>query len=302
MSDYVDRMSVNGGERQPILGADLDQVYEGVNLATKFSEEIAASPYNGNAWAWIKARKTAKNYSGIHVKDYIPMVCTNSVTINMQIAGINTYRNYGDSAVGEHIDFIGKELWPTKKPVNPVNFNNGTASQEHPWLASDLYLWLNSKAGTIPSAAEVGGGTGTAVDYTEGGVYYYLPQAVKDVIIEKRFLLPKRYSASGLLTDDNQWAWQNIGKLWLPDEIEVYGTPVWGGKGGYSLGGSAVQYPIFMGNMNRVKYRSGSRDNWWLLSPYAGNSASWCGVSSYGNAYAHYASAGNIAAPVCFRI
>jgi hypothetical protein len=279
-----------------------DRIYQGTDLTVKFATEISASPYSGDPWAWIKSRITAGDFTGIHICDYISITTTNNVTLNAQIAGINTYKKYGDSAVGSHIDFICKELWPTLHSVNPVNFNNGTAAENQPWLASDLYLYLNSLAGTAPSAAEIGGGEGTAVDYTEDGVYYYLPTQLKNVIIEKKFLLPGRYSASGLLSDDNSWAWKNIGKLWLPDECEVYGMPVWGGKGGYSLGGSALQYPLFAGNMNRLKFRNGSRDYWWLLSPYSGNSARWCFVDSGGNCDYYAASSSDIAAPVCFRV
>ena len=299
---YVDRMTINSGEQTPLLGAGQDRIYEGVNLTTQFASEIAASPYNGNPWAWIVARKTAGNFTGIHVGDYIPITCTNGVTLNAQIAGINTYKYYGDSAVGSHIDFICKELWPTLHPVNKVNYNNGTEAQNYAWLASDLYLYLNSLAGTVPSEAVVGGGEGTAVDYTADGVYYYLPAQLKNIIIEKRFLLPKRYSASGLLTDDNSWGWVNIGKLWFPDECEVYGMPVWGGKGGYSLGGSGLQYPLFAGNMNRLKFRNGSRNHWWLLSPSSGGSTAWCSVAGYGNCDYYHASNSGIAAPVCFRV
>jgi len=284
-----------------ILAQINDRIYQGVDLTQKFAAEIVLQ-YNNDPWAWIKARIQAENFAGIHVGDYIPFTTTNGITLNAQIAGINTYKNYGDSLVGAHIDFICKELWPTLHLVNPVNFNNGTAAQNYPWLASDLYLYLNSLAGTAPSVAEVGGGTGTAVDYTADGVYYYLPTQLKDVIIEKRFLLPKRYSASGLLSDDNNWGWVNIGKLWLPDECEVYGMPVWGGKGGYSLGGSALQYPLFARNMNRLKFRNGGRNDWWLLSPYSGNSTLWCGVGDLGYCNYRGASGSGVAVPVCFRV
>ena len=133
-------------------------------------------------------------------------------------------------------------------------------------------------------------------------MYYYLPTQLKNVIIEKRFLLPTRYSASGLLTDDNSWAWKNIGKLWFPDECEVYGVPVWGGKGGYSIGGSGLQYPLFAGNMNRLKFRNGSRYDWWVLSPYSGSSMYWCVVNSDGHCSYYDASLSYVAAPVCFRV
>lgn len=175
----------------------------------------------------------------------------------------------------------------------------GTGS-EYPWLASDLYLWLNSKAGHAANAT----GANPAikqVDYTKDGVYYFLPDALKAVIIEKRFLLGRRYSASGVLSSDNSWGWDNAGKLWLPTEAEVYGMPVWGGTG-YELGGSAMQYPIFAGNMRRVKKRNGSRNHWWLLTPTSGSATAWCFVYTSGAANSSYASADWIGAPVCFRI
>lgn len=276
-----------------------NHTYEGEPLTDLFATEIQS--YYDNPWQWLAARNKSGNWNGMNVADFIPFTSSNNVTLNAQIAGINTYKNYSDSPVGSHIDFICKELWPTLHPVNKVNYNNGTADQQHPWLASDLYLYVNSLSGNAPNGTAVNPET-VAVDYTADGVYYFLPTQLKNVIIEKKFLLPTRYSASGLLSDDNSWAWKNIGKLWLPDECEVYGMPVWGGKGGYSLGGSGLQYPLFAGNMNRLKFRNGSRGNWWLLSPSSGYSAYWCYVSSGGDCSLYDASDSGIAAPVCFRV
>ena len=309
---YFDRAKINNGESNPILGIDFDRYYEGQDLTVKWAAEIAASPYNGDPWAWIRARIRAGNFLGIHTKDYIPFKTANNVSLKAEIAGINTYTNYGDTAVGKHIDFICRELWPTLHVINKVNYNNGVpaftpeggteiAAQEYPWLACDLYHYINSLSGYVPNEAKLNPAM-VAVDYTEDGIYFQLPDTLKAVIVEKRMLLPKRYSASGLLNDDNGWGWTNIGKLWLPTEWEVYGGPVWGTKDGYGLGGSAVQYPIFAHNMNRLKYRSGSRAAWWLLSTSSGNSTTWCYVNYYGNASYNSASYANIAAPVCFRI
>ena len=359
---YFDRAKINNGESNPILSIDFDRYYEGQDLTVKWADEIAASPYNGDAWAWIRARIRAGNYLGIHTKDYIPFKTANNVNLKAEIAGINTYKNYGDTAVGNHIDFICRELWPTNHVFNKVNYNNGLiptetvvsdgsateytltkamyaidnikigsdtltgytydpatqkitfttapaagnmvvtgTGSEHPWLVSDLYHYVNSLAGHVPN------GTGAnpalaQVDYTADGIYFQLPTALKNVIVEKRAYLPKRYSASGLLNDDNAGGWANIGKLWLPSEVEVYGAPCWGGKGGYSTMGNNVQYPIFMGNMNRLKYKSGSRYNWWLVSSWTGNSTTVCNVGTNGLANNANASNTAVAAPVCFRV
>lgn len=287
-------------DEQKILAQIANRTYQGTDLTVKFKSEIDDS-FDGNPWAWIQSRINNANWDGLHVCDYIPFTTTNNVTMQAQIAGMNTYYQYSVRPIPYHIDFICRELWPTLKPVNPVNYNNGISTCEFPWLASDLYHWLNSLSGSVPNAATVNPET-TDVDYTTDGVYYFLPANLKAVIVEKHLLLSKRYSASGLLDDDNGWDWKNIGKLWCPTECEVYGMPVWGGKGGYSLGVTALQYPIFTGNMNRVKYRSGSRDYWWLLSPNASYSANWCDVHYNGAAYASSASNTSVAAPVCFRI
>ena len=277
-----------------------NRTYNGEALTDLFANEIQ-SDYD-NAWQWITARTAADNFDGINIADFIP-ITIKTYSLNAQIAGIKTYTGYGDTAVRKHIDWISKELYPENHVVNKVNFNNGTAGQNYPWLASDLYHWLNSLSGTVPNEAVVGGGAGESVDYTSDGVYYNLPAELKSAIIEKRFLLSKRYSASGLLDDDNGRAWANIGMLWLPDECEVYGMPVWGGNSGYSLGGSALQYSLFAGNVNRLKYKNGIRAMWWLLSPFLGNSTNWCFSANNGSCGGNYytTSHSESAVPICFR-
>jgi hypothetical protein len=280
------------------LGVDGDRIYPGANLVTKFASEIKSY---SDEWAWIKARKTAGNYAGIHVGDYIPITCNNNYVLNAQVAGINTYKGYGDSEVGEHIDFICKELWNDLHVFNKVNYNNGNANSSSPFLASDLNYWLNSMSGNVPNSTTDPTVT-TAVDYTSGGVLYYLPDKVKNQIITKRLLLPYRYTAGSVLTADNSWGWQSTGKLWIPSEFEVYGSAVWGNTG-YGTGGF-VQYPLFSCNMNRAKKRCSSKDRsyWWLLSAYSGNSTYFAGVYYNGLASSASATYTYIAAPVCFRI
>lgn len=359
MANYFDSVDAGVLGKRDLLGVDIDNTYPGLDLTVKFADEIAAAPYNGDEWAWITARKNADNFFGIHVKDYIPVVA-NGNTYKARIMGINTYKGYGDTEVGKHIDWIFEELWPTLKPINPANYNNGLIPVENvaadgttteftltkemnsinnitmggesltgwtydattfkitfeeapaagtlvvtgngtefPWLASDAYHFANSLAGQVPN------GTGfnpavKHVDYTQGGIYYYLPQKLKNVIIQKRMYLPKRYSATGVLSNPNAGGWADIGYIWFPTECEVYGQGVWANTA-YDMMGSALQYPYFAGCMNRVKKRSGSRYHWWLLSAYSGASSYWCYVSGSGTAYGNIASATYVAAPVCFR-
>lgn len=282
-------------------GIDMDQTYVGQDLTVKFADEIKGY---SDEWAWAKARKNAGNYAGMHVGDYIPITCSNGYVLKAQIAGINTYTGYGDQQVGNHIDFICKELWNDPHAMNKVNYNNGNANSPSPFLASDFNYWLNSKSGTVPNS-ESDSSVTTEVDYTAGGVLYYLPDKLKNQIITKRILLPSRYTADSVLNvlkSDNTQAWQSTDKLWIPSEVEIYGASCWGDSGNGASG--FVQYPLFANNMNRAKRRCSSNDRygWWLLSARSGNSTFFTLVGNYGFCSHYRASATWIAAPVCFRI
>lgn len=278
-----------------------DRLYPGADLTIKFAEEIAAAPYSGNAWAWIKARIQAANFAGLHVGDYIPFVAGGNI-IKAEIGGMDTYFNYGDVATGHHIDFISRDCWPDTHVFNKANYNNGTTVSPHPWLASDLYAWLNSLAMRVPNATTASPAM-VAVDYSATGVYDKLPAELKAVIVPKRAWLPSRYTAGSLLTDDNTAAWADIGKLWVPSEIEVYGCEHWGSKNGYSSGGFQ-QYPVFSTNMKRIKGAGdgGARANWWLLSALGGYSTYFARVGNNGGGGDSSASNATIRAPLCFRI
>ena len=250
-----------------------DHTYEGVDLTEAFAEEIA--DYE-NVWRWIKARLAAHNINGIHVRDYID-IYVGSYFMRMQIAGINTYYRTTDQELGYHIDWISKDLYPVTVKWNTTNTNNGNATSPHPFLVSNVKAFLSSLESSLPTE-------------------------LQPVISEKRFLLESRYSASGVLTDSTSWAWQSLGKLWIPSEYEVFGSQIWSTKG---LGsGQAVQYPIFANNWkDRIKgaEHNGARANWWLLSVSSGDSTNACGVLSGGRADRVVAS-GELRVPVCFRI
>ena len=346
------------------LDEDTSGYYAGVDLTQKFADEISASPYSGDAWAWIQARIQAGNFKGIRIGDYIPFTA-NSNTYNAQVAGINTYKGYGDTdhIVGNHIDFVCSKLWNSRPSYNMVNYNNGLipvanvdvdgtstsyvlakkmdevssvtqddvaltgwtydpatftlsfetapsagtivvtgSGTEHPWLASNAYLYANSKSGQVPN----GTGLNPAVDhkdYTTDGVYYYLPNALKAVIVEKRAYLPKRYNSTELLSSDNSDGWADVGKLWIPSEYEVFGCTVFGGNK-FSIIGN-IQYPIFATMENRIKQRGGTSTatGWWLLTSQDGNTTGMCLVSSRGNQnYTNAGASSSWGIPICFRI
>lgn len=331
--------------------------YPGVDLTQKFAAEIAEA---GNPWAWIHGRTQVENFEGIHVGDYIPLVA-NSNNFKASIMGINTYKGYGDTAVGNHIDFMSDKLWHVAARQNPVLWNNGLipvetitadgtqaewtltkqmdeiasvkqggvdltgwsyenttyklkfeeapaagsitvtgTGSEHPYLASEMYLFLNSLTGHVANSTDTPPSTAVKrFDYSESGIYHYLPDDLKAVIVEKRLYLEKRYNASSKLSSSNSGAFANLGKLWLPTEIEVFGAPVWGGTGFSECG--SLQYPLFRFAGNRVKEKAGaSKARWWLLTTDTANSG-FCCVEADGYMSHNYASY-TMGVPICFRI
>lgn len=287
---YIDEV-VSGGTVYGILQS---AAYPGADLTAVHAAEIGSDP-----WAWIKSRIQAGNFSGIHVGDWIPFTADGR-TYHAQIAGIDTYLGYGDTEVGHHIDFITQELLTEGHGFNKVNYNNGTSGDASPWLASDLYHWLNSLSGNVPNAAAADPAT-VAVDYTSTGVYDKLPAALQAVIAEKRLYTETRYTAGSLLTSSNSAGWASLGKLWLPTETEVCGFPAFGTLT-QSSRGSMGQYPLFARTSARIKTRSGSRSYWWLLNAAEGDNKSFCRIDRYGFVSTTNASTATIYAPICFRI
>ena len=287
--------------------SQVNRLYAGRDLEAAFASEIAAAPFNGNVWAWIQNRIRTSDFTGLLVGDYINFKVTmtidgitESIDVCAEIAGINTYSGSGDVAIGNHIDFISRDssLY-FMHSYNLVAFNNGTPASPAPWTASNMYAWLNSLSMQVPSTVSAPPSMVT-VDYTTSGLWTGLPAQLQEVIVPKRALLPWRFDHGQLLSDDNWWEWADIGRLWLPSEIEVCGTTVWGSNG-YGTGG-AVQYPLFANGMgSRIKSRDTVRTTWWLLTVGGGNSSDGCAVMHSGEVT--YGSVdGGRGVPVCFRI
>ena len=169
---------------------------------------------------------------------------------------------------------------------------------EFPWLACDAYHYANSLAGQVPNGTGLNPAV-THVDYTQGGIYYRLPQMLKDAIIPKRAYLAKRYNATSELSAPNAGDFVDIGNIWFPTEFEVFGF-ISKSNISYDNDGS-VQYPYFANNMHRVKQRNSARDGWWLLNAATGNKTGWVDCESTGINKNVAATKTQYALPVCFR-
>lgn len=246
------------------------------NGGVPYGSEITES------WASLQARIKNGDFSGIKIGDYKTITLTGGETVIMEVAGIDQYYQCGDTAIGHHIDFISRDCLSGYKQFNTTNNNNGTEAEPNPWRASALFQTMNTT------------------------VWATLPEDLKNCIIQKRALLESRYAASGAITEDNSWAWNDMGNLWLPTEVEVFGCTHWSQPGfGSGGGGCNKQYPIFMGNSRHLikgNGNGGGRCLWWEASALHGNSTYVCSVSSDGDASGNNASSESNCAPLCFRI
>ncbi len=241
---------------------------------------------------------------GLGIGDYFIMQVLNKSGVlrsyTMQIAGIDHYTDtmYGD--VGHHIDWISKELADEYVPWNKTNFNNGCENDETPYMLSNIKMYLNAESGTTAD--------GKAVNYTSDGFLARIQastdpnaQAWASHLKTKYCQMEQRWSDSGALTEDSSWTDCNIGKLWLPTEVEIWGRAIWGDKTYGALYGT--QYPIFKRNGAIAKrcVDNNSLVNWWSASVHSGSSSLVCYVSSYGCARYYRASSSWIGFPVCGR-
>lgn len=283
-------------EVQSVVGADgiiTDTEKNGTarvpfDAATQFFKNTFMSggvPYGkelDESWAALQARVKAGDFSGIHIGDHKTITLTTGETVVMEVAGIDQYYKCGDQEIGHHIDFISRDCLAGGKPFNDTNTNNGTEAEPNPWRASKLFQTLNV------------------------GVYDTLPDELKAAIIQKRALLETRYSAAGELTEASGWAWNDMGKLWIPTEVEVFGAAHWSQPGyGTGGGGCNLQYPIFAGGAKHIikgDGNGGSRCSWWEASARRGYATHVCSVGYYGSADTAAASHAGVRAPLCFRI
>lgn len=233
------------------------------------------------SWSVLQARIKAGNFADIHIGDCKTIQLTTGETVIMEVAGIDQYYRCGDYEIGHHVDFISRDCLAGTKVFNDTDTNQGTAAEPNPWRASKLFQTMNNEA---------------------TGVFSTLPADLKPCIIEKRVLLENRFSEAGVLNDSTGWAWNNMGKLWLPTEVEVFGHAVWSdaawGAGG---GGCNLQYPIFAGGAKHIikgNGNAGARCHWWEASAARASASNFCYVNNNGDANNNAATNGWICVPL----
>ncbi len=238
-----------------------------------------------DSWEDIAAKIKRDQFDG-YIGDYKTIKLTTGETVVMEVAGINTYTGVGNVQIGPHVDFISRDCLKGAKQFNAEANNNGTKTEPNPWRASKLFKDMNDET---------------------TGVFSTLPADLKPYIIQKRALLESRYSDAGPLRASTGWAWNDMGKLWLPTEVEVFGNTFWSdGDAGWAGGsGCNLQYPIFIGGFKHIIKGDGNNGNrcaWWEASPRRQFATDMCFVYSDGGATYVTAAYAYAYAPLCFRI
>ena len=252
-------------------------LYEGRDLMEVFAEEIAN--YTDEA-EWFNARVIAGNFTGIRPFDYFDIHLTDGKVFRYRVGAIDPYLHTTDQeVVKHHIIMVPDQVWPDSVQWNTTNTNQGTSTTKCPYLASNLHRWeINT-------------------------FYPLMPQKWKNVMAEHRLLLEERYSTAGAQTNDTNWSWQNVGKVFSLSEIEVYGFLGWSKLNNTYAAGMDCHFPIFKTTANRIRRNpSDERYSWWLRSVGAGSSSWVCYVSYNGNCDYYDASNTGVRALPCFRV
>lgn len=230
----------------------------------------------GSVAAFLNARAKAHNTKFLRIGDYTDIAQSGFGTRRHGLFAFDPYYLAGGDTKGGHFVMGSMEAWPVNVQWNTANDNNGTSSQQFPYLNSNLHKYELQTV--LPS----------------------YPVEWQNVMLSNQVLLEKRYSASGKLTASNGWDWADLGKIWSPSETEVYGQCVWGTPG-YSVGYDC-QFPFFRQTHNRIMRHSGNRADWWLRSVHGASSAHACIVDSAGGANGHSASSAGVRCLPCFLV
>lgn len=280
-------------------------IYAGTDLSVKFADEIAAA---GSVAQFLHARCAANNFKGIYPGDYwyettsAGTVAGTSVPQKNRkcvIAGIDLYYNTGDNPTMPHHITVFAGFSDFNIAYNDINSNNGSSNSPHPWLASKLYAVLNG-------VNNVGTNNQGTIGYnaSSGGYLQLFSATIRGFMQDRRVFLGQRYSAGQTLTDDNSQNWANMGKLFAPSEVEVYGTMVHSAKDGIQSEnyGPWCHWPVFA-NAGQTRGRLlFGRTTLWLSSVCGGSPTNACVVNGNGTATNGYAYNTFLLAPLCFHL
>ena len=193
------------------------------------------------------------------------------------ISGFNTFHSMGTSDnIRNHVLFMFRNV-PLRRRMNATNTNTGG------YVASEMRAFLEGTNGN---------GTGDMAGVTTAAFL----NAVRAQLGNFLLTITKLHSTKGSTNFLNY-------TLFLPSELEVFGSPFFGDEGvempaltspvrDRRVGDlTPVHFPIFAHSYEyRIKRRNGARHWWWTQTPFAGGSASFSIVTSNGIVYTNAAS------------
>ncbi|MDO4290274.1 MAG: DUF6273 domain-containing protein [Eggerthellaceae bacterium] len=260
-----------------------DYVKLGRCIEDTFASEVSFT----SVPTWLAQRIAAADeggYDDLDVGDYTKIQLLNPAGSEMiyQLGGFDHYTGVGDGdKINPHmLTMVPAVVYPDTVQFNPTNNNNGTATEKIPWRASALFAWCN---GTFKG---------------------YLPQEWREKLLNVRLYMHIRQSGSGGLTADNGGEWNYLGEIWVPDEIEVWGSVRLGSpqNGATLIADTSRQLPIFENGRTVIRCHNGIRSNWWDRTASAGHATSACLVSIDGDASYTYASNTTLRVLPCFHM
>lgn len=226
---------------------------------------LSLLPLNDLSWAQIDTLGTAGVLGKIFALGDTKDVTLSGIgTMTLQIADFDHDYLSGATTAGKAaVTFLCKNLLYQTYQMNRDNTNSGG------FPSSALCSTLN------------------------GSIYNALPSDLKAVI-----KTAYKWYGTGGNTTNGKWSGH---KLWLPLTFEMFGESSYSPTTERTTG-NARQYPIFTNNASRIKKTNngGGSEKWyWLASPRASNSASFCGVAGDGSSSSGSASNGS---GVCFGL
>ena len=287
---YLDQIEVDGTtyDLRAANGTPLIEGYGGNNLREEFTA------------AQLHAAVAAGDFSKIRVGDFFPITLSGSfhdaatdeeknlnANMKMEVAAINPYLRHGDTELkAQHILLCSRDALPPTLQMRSENSTWYDTTAVNPWLGSALYATLNDPDRGIIKLVEA----------TDLGPYIFTGPNNKGM----RAILPTMAAGA---SSPSTWAWSDRGKLFLPEEREVYGSIIWSNTSGYNAANLYNQWPIFAGSARHIIKGAGDgggRCSWWLES--AASAASFAGVNGYGYADNYGAANTYIRAPLCFLL
>ena len=218
----------------------------------------------------------APDFSGLQIGDYLDLPSLNDGTttiawnetyknLRICIGGFNTYKSMGSTEnTKNHIVFTFENC-PITKEMSSTNDNTGG----------------------YPSSTVL-------KPYLEGGFLTGLVAALGHDYM---------YAVQRLISTKSGNTWLSA-KIFPPTEFEVFGAQVYGDEFGSEASrksSTPIQLPIYRDSYkHRIKRYNGSRQWWWLSTPYSASSSSFCDVIYFGDTHGTSASGtGGVAPAFC---